>query len=487
MHQSKLVQHLRELPHKERERFRTFVGSPYFNQHQKTIALLEILLKNINGHRKTSIKREDIYSVLFPEETYDEQQMHNVMSYLKKLYHKFLAFRHFEEEDLQEQLYTVEQAFSFTQYDLMNNRSKLLEKKLENHPYRNSDYFHVYYRLNNLLGFYSGNYIDRSKSKTFQNMLDNLDKYYIIEKLRNCCHLTANSMLMNTHYDYGLFDELLLFLRKNWEVLKEEKSILLYFSILMSLRDGNDPKHYENLKELLNHDLKHFSRREINDLYGFSYNYCIRQINLGKREYQRELFELYQEGVKKELLINNGILSEWDYKNVVTLGCKLQEFSWTEKFINEYKEKLPLSKRENAYKYNLANLFYNKKQYNEAIETLLHVQFTDVKYHLNTTFLLLRTYYALGDTEALLSLIETFRIYVIRNRKMTTDQKKGYTNFLRFAKKLVLLKHQSATYTRKTLKEKVDSLAQKIQDTNNVINKYWLLEECQTSDTVVAN
>ena len=70
---------------------------------------------------------------------------------------------------------------------------------------------------------------------------------------------------------------------------------------------------------------------------------------------------------------------------------------------------------------------------------------------------------------------------------MTTDQKKGYTNFLRFAKKLVLLKHQSATYTRKTLKEKVETLAQKIQDTNNVINKYWLLEECQTSETVVAN
>ena len=98
----------------------------------------------------------------------------------------------------------------------------------------------------------------------------------------------------------GLFDDLLHFLDNNWEVFKEEKSILLYYSILMSLRDEKNPKHYENLKELLNHDLNQFSRLEINDLYGFSYNYCIRQINLGKRVYQRELFELYQEGVKKE-------------------------------------------------------------------------------------------------------------------------------------------------------------------------------------------
>jgi hypothetical protein len=107
------------------------------------------------------------------------------------------------------------------------------------------------------------------------------------------------------------------------------------------------------------------------------------------------------------------------------------------------------------------------------------VQFTDVKYHLNTTFLQLRTYYAMRDTEALLSLIETFRIYVIRNRKMTTEEKRGYNNFLRFAKKLALLKHNSTTFSKKALKEKLGDLLKKIESTENVINRYWLVEECQ--------
>ena len=117
--------------------------------------------------------------------------------------------------------------------------------------------------------------------------------------------------------------------------------------------------------------------------------------------------------------------------------------------------------------------------YNDALSALLLVQFTDVKYHLSTTFLLLRTYYALKDTEALLSLIETFRIYVIRNRKMTTEQKRGYTNFLRFARKLVLLKHHASTYSRKALEEELAKLAQKVESTENIINKYWLLDECR--------
>ncbi len=479
MEQSKIVQHIQELSSKEQERFRSFVHSPYFNQHEATIQLLELIMRHLSGSNGVILERKAVFQQLFPDQDYEEQQLHNVMSYLKKLYHKFLAFRHFEEEDLQEQLYTVEQAYAFNQHDLLSNRSKQLEKKLKKHPYRNSEYFHINYRFHNLLGFYSGNYVDRARSDAFQDMLDNLDKYYLVEKLRNCCHLTANSMLMNTRYQYGLFEELLTFLEKNWDAFQKERVIVLYYNILMSLRDEQNPVYYEKLKELLNTELDHFSRQEVNDLYGFSYNYCIRQINLGNSNYQRELFELYKEGLKKELLINNGLLSEWDYKNVVTLGCKLQEFTWTEHFINDYKEKLPASKRENAYKYNLANLFYNRKQYSEAQETLLQVQFTDVKYHLNTTFLLLRTYYAMEDTEALLSLIETFRIYVIRNRKMTSDQKKGYTNFLRFAKKLVLLKHHSSTYTRKTLREKIDKLYHKIEQTSNVINKYWLLEECQ--------
>ena len=90
---------------------------------------------------------------------------------------------------------------------------------------------------------------------------------------------------------------------------------------------------------------------------------------------------------------------------------------------------------------------------------------------------MLRTYYALKDTEALLSLIETFRIFVMRNKKMSPTQRKEYTNFLRFAKKLVELKHHGVTYTRSALEEKLKALRGKIESTDSVINRSWLLEE----------
>jgi hypothetical protein len=251
-----------------------------------------------------------------------------------------------------------------------------------------------------------------------------------------------------------------------------------YYTILLSLQDEQNEQHYLHMKSLLRERFQHLSPGAVADLYGFANNYCIRQINTGKSTYQHELFELYQQGLERGLLLVNGYLSEWDYKNIATLGCSLKAFEWTEQFLEQFQAKLPPNRRENAYNYNLANLYYNKRLYDKVLSTLFRVQFTDVKYHLNTTFLLLRTYYAKGDTEALFSLMDTFRVYILRNRQITTAEKKGYTNFLGLAKKLVKTKLQAPLYSKTSQEEQLAALRKRIEETDNVINRYWLLEQC---------
>ena len=478
MEQSRLVKYIKALSAKEREKFHLFVHSPYFNKHDKTVQLLAVIEKWLE-RPSTPLDKPAVFKKLFPKESYDEQRLHNVMSYLKKLYHNFLSFRHFEDRPFQGQLFTIEAAYESNQFDLMKNRGKLLEKELDRHSCKDVHSYYTSFKLNKVMGYYSGMYEDRSKPTLLQGMVDSLDRYYILEKLRHSCHIMANVMMMNTAYKFHFLQELLAYMKENWAEYENDTPIVLYYTIFRSLEEENNPAHYTRLSQMLANEINNLSKDEQGDLYSFAINYCIRRINQGDRDFQRELFQLYKRGLKAGLILDNGILSEWNYKNITALGCSLKEFEWTENFIQTYKEKLLVERQENAYNYNLAHLYYNKKLYNEALSVLLLVQFTDVKYHLNTTFLLLRTYYALKDTEALLALIETFRIYVMRNKKMTTEQKKGYTNFLRFAKKLVLLKHQAAAYTRSGLHEKLDNLHTKISNTRNVINKFWLLEECR--------
>jgi hypothetical protein len=485
MQQSRLIRYIKKLSVRDRDRFSQFVYSPYFNQHQKTQELLDLILVTLEED-ESKLERREIFRRLFPKEPYEEQKLFNTMSYLMKLYYRFLAIEQLEKTPFSEELFMLEAAYDSKQFDLLTNRARQLEKNLDGHPHRDAHFHYANFHLNRLMGYYRVQYVDRSFSANMQQMLNHLDYFYLSNKLYNCCHLVANMMLMNTRYDLHLLEPLLKYVHENWDIYRKEPSVELYYTILRSLREKDNPQHYEYLKKMMATRIDSLSKEEQKDLYEFSYNYCITQINSGRQAYLRELFQLYRQGLQNGMLLNNGMLSEFMYKNIVTLGCKLKEFKWTEQFIQQYKDYLPAHRQENAYKFNLAILYYNKEMYEETLSTLLHVQFTDVKYHLNTNFLLLRTYYAMHDTEALLSLIDTFRIYVIRNRKMTTEQKRGYTNFLRFAKRLVLLKHQASTYSKKSLKEKLQILTKKIENTDNIINSSWLLEECQSGEEVEA-
>lgn len=481
MQQSRLIRAINNLSSRQQEQFRNFVISPYFNQHEKTIELLEIIQAELKK-KEPNLDREAVFKKLFPKQEYEEQKIHNVMSYLMRLYHKFLAHEHFENQQLAEQLFTLEEAYETGRWDVFKNRAKFLEKTLEQHPSQDSQYHYVQYRFSYLRGNYRSDHIDRAERETFQQMLIHLDHFYLVEKLKYSCILTAHEMVINASYDFQFLDETLRYLSQNWERFASHPTIAAYRTILLMLRQENNPQHYTELKRRLTEEFDRFAKEDVKQFFIFAFNYCIRQINQGNDDYQRELFTLYQQSLENGTIYEGDQLSEWDYKNITTIGCKLKEFDWTKKFIEDYKEKLPVAQQENAYNYSLAAFFFSKKSYEQAQSLLVQVHFTEVQYHLSGTFLLVRTYYELDNTEALLSLLETFRIYVMRSKKMTTKEKKGYFNLLRFTKKLVLLRNSSFTFSRAEFEKKLEALRQKIETTENTISRSWLLQECRNME-----
>ena len=68
--------------------------------------------------------------------------------------------------------------------------------------------------------------------------------------------------------------------------------------------------------------------------------------------------DLYIEGIKNNILLENGQISPWTYKNVVKLGLGLKRFEWVESFVREYSQYLSAREREDAYHFNLADLFF---------------------------------------------------------------------------------------------------------------------------------
>lgn len=477
MEDSRLIRQISDLDTRERERFHQFVNSPYFNQHKNTSRLLDLILKQLR-HDRPMLSREQVFAKLFPGEDYREQAVFDLMSYLLKLYYRFIAQEEFQRQEGTGDLLALEFAYNTNRFDLLKNRIRRLQSRLDEQPVHDANHYWTKYRLYHAMGYYRGQYENRASAEEFQRMLDGLDHYYLVEKLRNACHLTANMMIVNTHYDFAFLDPVLGYIERELSgKLAEELSIKMYYTILHTMREPDNAGHYRQLRHLLDHERQRFSLAEQNDLFKFANNYCIIRINKGDDSYRRELFELYRLGLTSELLLNNGVIEEWQYKNITSLGCAEREYAWTEDFLERYRENLPPNKQQNAYTFNKANFYFHQKMYDEAEELLINVQFSDVVYHLSATLLRVRILYEKHDTETLLNLLETFRLYIIRNRNISTNDKKSYTNFLRFAKKVALLRHQVHALGRRAINEQLQLLHEKIKLVEPMAGKDWLLRE----------
>jgi hypothetical protein len=97
---------------------------------------------------------------------------------------------------------------------------------------------------------------------------------------------------------------------------------------------NKDPSHnFECFTHLLDAHAAHFPPEEMRDLSYFAINYCIHQIRLGETAYTEDLMKLYEQGLSRGYLLEEGKLSPWTFKNMVKLGLGLQRFDWVETFV----------------------------------------------------------------------------------------------------------------------------------------------------------
>jgi hypothetical protein len=79
------------------------------------------------------------------------------------------------------------------------------------------------------------------------------------------------------------------------------------------------------------------------------------------------------------------------------------------------------------------------------------------------------SYYELDEIEALGSLLDTFRVYLNRNKEITPTRRKHYLNTISIVKKL-------ARIAPRDLKD-IEKLIKEVETTQGVVSKNWILEK----------
>ena len=465
MKNSRLVVLLQTLSNKEWRELDRFVRSPYFNRNEEVVRLWGILQEHLQ-ELKIMPEKERLFHRLFPNaSTYDDQQIRLLMSYLLKLTETFLV----QQEQTQDHMrsHTVLTA-QYRKRQLPRHYAyawKQAQQARERHPYRNADFFQDAFRLETEHYRFQAA-TNRIREFNLQEVADSLDIVFISQKLRQACSMLSHQAVYKTEYDFGLLDQILIYVEAR--ALLDLPAISVYYYCYRALTQPEEPRFFHEFKNLILTWSLQFPPDEMRDLFILGINFCIKRYNEGAGAYLEDEFELYREGLDRGILLSEGQLSRFTYRNAVTLGIVRKEYAWVEQFLYDYRNALPPPHRESMFSFCLALLEYSRQEYEKALNLLQKTEYEDLLLNLAAKTVQIKIFYEWGETDLLYAHLEAMRTF-IRRKKGIGYHQENYLHTIQLTRRLL----EVNPFDRQALQD----LRKEIEQTRYIAEKSWLLTQ----------
>ncbi len=468
---TKLVALLRTFSRHDHAQFRKYLASPFLNEKEELTLLFDQLAATglLAEKSETDLEKGAVWQSLYPATAYDDVRFRRLCSDLLRLAMDFTAYNQYASNPAINQVFLLH-ALASTRlekhFDGVLRQTELLQEKA---GVRDADFHYLAYMLHRR----RHEHLEHISPKTaafdpIEKADFHLDCYYFAKKLEHYCDALGYRNMVSETAEVALFPDFLKYLEQS--AYLAEPVVKAWYLVARMMLHPEEVDFFQEMKSLLETQAASFQRKELKTLFIHSMNYCIdTKINHGREDYYGELFSLYRIALDREIIFDNGELNPHHYKNIITIALHIRELAWAENFIRDYTHRLAKSEQENALNYNLAHVYFYQKQYDRVIELLREVEYQNIAYSLGSRMLLMRTYFEQRQDQALDSLIDSYSIYLRRNRLISKDVKQQYLNMLRFTRKLF----QLAPFDKKG-REKT---RQEIENCKSLAAKKWLLEK----------
>jgi len=455
--------------------FGKYVRSPYFNVNQQIIAYFEILDKYIKSEKKEELSNEYIWKSVFDNEKYNNQKLLKLNSDLVKLLEDFIAQKEFDNMNSLRSNLKIAGANKRNLVKLYNGILGEIDRLNKLEMNQSAEYYLTKYQIeSNIFSLKTEN---EKKNEKFEikselninKISDNLDYFYISEKLRHYCTLLSWKKMYKVDIEMCNMDYTLKL--ASIKPYSEIPPISIYYIMYLTYIDEENLDNYHNLRKLTKSYIHIFPYKEQREIYSTILGYCINKINKNQIEFYRETFEVYRDGITQNILITEDGLSVTTFRNIAIAALRVEEFDWAENFIKEYAQYVDDRYRDNAVEFSLARLEFYRKNFGKVLLHLYKVSYEDVWYILGSKTLQLASYFELEEYDALESLLQSFKMYIRREKSLTNDRKATYLNLIKFTSALMKINPKEQI---KALK-----LRDEIVETKGVVSKPWLIEKVE--------
>lgn len=481
MQNAKIIRLLSCLSGYEIREFRKFVCSPYHNNRKIVIKFYDVLKEYYPDFE--SVSGEEIYSRVFPGKKFNNEELTKLSSFLFKLGRNFLAVSQFKESSFYYNKLLLESLDQHNADSFFETEYEKALKRLNNGKMHNQ-----FFLLKGMMEVLKIDYsikVNKQKEIAF-NVIKNAeyDIFHLLVKLA----IRYTDMLANKNaYNYNFSNTVAEFFINNFNFdsfiknLKNEKiqyyDFILYYYYQFKAFSELDNEHYYNLlRESTFKDFDELEDLEMANRYIRLFGYCITQIRRGNLNFLNDCFELHKTAYENQ--INKSIVSEdfiypVFFRNFVIYGLAAKEYTYIENFIAQSGSKLNMEYRDDLVNVSSAMLQFEKKRYTDVLELLNKVKYSYPGCQIDTKTIYVKTFYETGDYESLVTLVDSFRHFLKRDRTISDvyrDQNISFLNYIGKLSKLKLNINDDIYELQKIIKEdiKVDP-----------IQKIWLIETAE--------
>lgn len=462
----------------------------YLLMSSLTIVELRLVYQSLKSHKAYPKEVFDIYKILekyiqdkkpFPS---NEKLIKNldvpITDQFVRLYKSYIV-KAIEQVLVQEELSSSEQLHQLllTRSYIKKNKLKLAQKEIEISEnnlsqihFNTSNYYLHKYMIS--MESYQIHKNEQRVDFDFQTTFELLDKYYLTERFRILTLLQNYKKILGHTFEDVAFNSIQQLLQSNPPFL-ETPIIKIYFNLYEILQQEDNIQQFDDTFEYIKKNLHILPQNELKDILLNLNNFCIRKINKGDSEFIEKSFNIFLLGIESSSLLEKGVLSRFTFKNIVTLGIRLEKYDWTSQFIESNFTLIEKKYQDSSYAYNKAYLEYSRKNYDDAISLLHKADGDDILIVLSAKNLLSKIFWEKNYLDSLEYLLGSITAY-LRRKKPEKIYLENYTNITTSLRKLIQLK--KLTETQKiTFNERKESTYQLINSLQPLSEKKWLLEQ----------
>ncbi|MCI5058863.1 MAG: hypothetical protein MRY83_22305 [Flavobacteriales bacterium] len=434
--------------------------SPFFGIAKTSFALHQIVKKNFP--LRALPKKTEIFKKIF-DGIYNDQKLRLVLSTYNRHLQEFLALQQLESKPIQKDLLTLDALNDLNKQNIVEYKQKQIAQRLQEDK---RNHFNEKLQLEELTyQYYSDNQaIDYAPN--LQKLSDAIDNDFLYRKLKYSCEILTRSDVLSEDYDSSFLNALIEYGQKHFT--DAQPTIYGYFKIIQLIKKPDD-KDYFFLKEFLFLNIDQIPDHDLNDMSVFIINYCIRQSNLGKREFLDELFQLYKDLIISRIILHQDKITLQNFKNIGTVALLLNEFEWLNDFSEQHGIFLDPKYRKTAKAYHVARVHFYRGSYKLALRTLHEMEHVDIYYDLGERALMAKILFEQDDSDLLIANINSFKIFIDRNKMISTYQKQLYKSFLKWLKRLQAIKEGKRRNYKVWLEE--------VLKTKEIADKSWVIEK----------